>query len=117
MFDDIQDADFAPLFKLKRDIRAEESARAFASQYGMAYVDLACVSIPPCILKLIPREMALSEFVLPLFESAECLTVVIPDASAEELKDKLRFVVNRNIEFAVAPRSYLQEVVTWYYDR
>jgi len=87
----------------------EQITRAMAEQHGLNYVDLAEVKIPPSVANLIPESVARENNVLPLAAEDGQLTVVISDPLDIEVIDKLRFILNRRIEIALAPLDSIKE--------
>jgi type IV pilus assembly protein PilB len=56
---------------------AEEVWRALADHYGLTFVDLAGVVVPPAIVELLPESVARENVCLPLAETAGALTVAL----------------------------------------
>ncbi|HUT14087.1 MAG TPA: GspE/PulE family protein [Thermoguttaceae bacterium] len=93
----------------------EDVIRAMAEQHGRDYVNLAEVVIPPAIVELVPESVARENAVLPLTESDGELTVIVSDPLDFETIEKLRFILNRRIEIALAPRESILEAINRYY--
>lgn len=93
----------------------EEVSRAMAEQHGLNYVNLSEVVIPPSIVELVPESVARENAILPLAESDGELTVIVSDPLDFEVFEKLRFILNRQIEIALAPRDSILEAVNRYY--
>jgi len=53
--------------------------------------------------------------VLPIFESLDCLVVALADVSNLELIDSLRHDLHRDLEFRVADRQQLDELIQRFY--
>ena len=81
----------------------EDITRAMAEQHGMDYVNLSEVVIPPSVVELVPESVARENAVIPLSEGDGKLTVIISDPDDYETIEKLRFILNRPIETALAP--------------
>ncbi len=93
----------------------EDVTRAMAEQHGLDYVNLSEVMIPPSVVELVPESVARENAVIPLSESDGKLTVIISDPDDYETIDKLRFILNRPIETALAPRDAITEAINRYY--
>jgi len=93
----------------------EEITRAMAKQFGLDYVNLSEVVIPPSVVELVPESVARENAILPLAESDGELTVIVSDPLDLEVFEKLRFILNRQIEIALAPREHILEAVNRYY--
>jgi type IV pilus assembly protein PilB len=90
-------------------------AKAMARIHGLRYVKLAKEVIPPSIVELVPESVARENAILPLEENGDELTVIVSDPLDFEVIEKLRFILNRQIEIALAPRESILEAVNRYY--
>lgn len=93
----------------------EEVMRAVAQQHGLEYVSLKEVMIPPAVLELVPESVARENCILPLAQDDGELTVIISDPNDFETLEKLRFILNRRIEVALAPRESITEAINRHY--
>jgi len=93
----------------------EEVMRAMSEHHGLDYVDLSEVSIPAEIIELIPESVARENVILPLAEDEDTLTVIVSDPMDIETIEKLRFILNRRVETALAPRDLILENINRYY--
>ncbi len=93
----------------------EEVMRAVAEQHGCDYINLSEVMIPPSVVELVPESVARENAVLPLAESNDTLTVIVSNPDDYETIDKLRFILNRRIEVALAPRESILEAINRHY--
>ncbi|MEX0725991.1 MAG: ATPase, T2SS/T4P/T4SS family, partial [Planctomycetaceae bacterium] len=96
-------------------LTAEEVGQAQASQYGFEFVNLAEAEIPSSIIELVPESVARENIVIPLAMKDEALTVAISDPMAYDVLDKLRFILNREIKVAVAPKEAIQNAINRHY--
>ncbi|HVX12618.1 MAG TPA: ATPase, T2SS/T4P/T4SS family [Pirellulales bacterium] len=94
---------------------SEEVMRAVAQQYGYDYVDLNEVSIPPSVIELVPESVARENAILPMDERDGSLKVIISDPEDFETLDKLRFILNRRVEVALAPREVIVDAINRHY--
>jgi type IV pilus assembly protein PilB len=93
----------------------EDVTRAIAEEHTLPYVNLADVNIPPAVIELVPESVARENAVLPLAEGDGRLTVILSDPWDIDTVDKLRFILNRQIELALAPREAILEAINRYY--
>ncbi|MGE0608214.1 MAG: GspE/PulE family protein [Pirellulales bacterium] len=89
----------------------EEIMRAVAQEHGLQYIDMAEVVVPPSVVELVPESVARENAVLPMGESDGVLTVIISDPYDVDTLDKLRFILDRKIEIALAPREAILEAI------
>jgi type IV pilus assembly protein PilB len=94
---------------------SEEVMRAVAQQFGYDYVDLNEVSIPPSVIELVPESVARENAILPMDERDGSLKVIISDPEDFETLDKLRFILNRRVEVALAPRETIVDAINRHY--
>ena len=90
---------------------SEEVMRALAQEHGYDYVDLTEVVIPPSIVELVPESVARENAILPMDEEDGALRVIISDPMDFETLDKLRFILNRKVEIALAPRETIVDAI------
>ncbi len=90
--------------------------RALAEFHKLDYVDLTAVRIPDEIIQLVPESVARENNVIP-FESEDddVLKVLVSDPFDLETIEKLRFILNRKVETALAPREAISEAINRYY--
>jgi hypothetical protein len=55
--------------------------------------------------------------VIPYSEGVDSLLVVTANPSNDEVTEKLRFVLNRSITCAVAPKSYIRAAIDFHFPR
>ena len=83
----------------------EDVMRAVAQEHGRDYVDLTEVTIPEAVIELVPESVARENVILPLAEEEDALKVIVSDPYDIDTIEKLRFILNRRIEIALAPRE------------
>ena len=93
----------------------EDVMRAMAEQHSMDFFNLDDTPIPPHIVELVPESVARENKILPLSEEDDALRVLASDPLDLEAFDKLRFILNRKIEIALAPQSQILEAINKYY--
>jgi len=95
----------------------EDVMRAVAQEHGRDYVDLSEVTIPEAIIELVPESVARENVTLPLAEEEDALKVIVSDPYDIDTIEKLRFILNRRIEIALAPREKILEAINKYYSQ
>ncbi len=94
----------------------EQVMRAVAQQHNLEYINLAECPISPSVVELVPESVARENTILPLDEvNDDVLRVIVSDPYDLETFDKLRFILNRQIEIALAPREAILEAINRYY--
>ena len=93
----------------------EDVMRAQAEQHGLDFINLDDTPIPPHIVELLPESVARENKILPLAEEDDSLKVLASDPLDLETFDKLRFILNRKIEIALAPKARILEAINKYY--
>lgn len=94
---------------------ADEVARAQAKEHGLPYVDLNEVTIPPSIVELVPESVARENAVLPMAEEDGALKVIVSDPLDLDTFEKLRFILNRKVDIALAPRENILDAINRHY--
>ncbi|MCA9174749.1 MAG: type II/IV secretion system protein [Planctomycetales bacterium] len=94
---------------------AEDVMRAVAQSHGMEYVDFSEVKIPEKVIELVPESIARENTILPWKEEGEAIRVIISDPMDMETTEKLRFILNRTVHTALAPREAIIEAINRYY--
>ena len=85
----------------------EDVMRAVAEEHHLEYVDLDEIVIPPDVIELVPESVARENAILPMLETENGLKVIVSDPHDFDTLDKLRFILNRKIETALAPKGGL----------
>lgn len=96
-------------------VSASELSERQASQYGYDFVDLENLEIPRTVIELVPESVARENVVLPLSVEDDVIRVAISNAMDYEVLDKLRFVLNRDIQLAVASKESIQNAINRHY--
>jgi type IV pilus assembly protein PilB len=93
----------------------EDIMKAKAEQHGMPFIELREIEIPPSVIELVPESLARENVVMPLAQESGTIRVIMHDPMDFETIDKLRFVLNREIEVALAPKEAIVEAINRYY--
>ncbi len=94
---------------------AEQIMQAKAEQFGMDFINLHEVEIPSAVVELVPESLARENQVMPLAQEGGSIKVIMHNPMDFETIDKLRFVLNREIEVALAPKEAIVEAINKYY--
>jgi type IV pilus assembly protein PilB len=94
---------------------ADDIMKAKAEQHGLPFIELREVEIPPSVIELVPESLARENIVMPLGQGNGTIRVIMHDPLGFETIEKLRFVLNREIEVALAPKEAIVEAINKYY--
>ncbi|HZZ70896.1 MAG TPA: ATPase, T2SS/T4P/T4SS family, partial [Pirellulales bacterium] len=95
----------------------EEVIRAMAQEHGMDFINLNEVNIPASVIELLPESVARENAVLPLAQEDGSLKVIFSDPLDFDTREKLRFILNRNVEVVLAPRENILGAINRYYGK
>lgn len=93
----------------------EDVAGAMAKFHKIPYVDLRQTRIPESVIELVPESVARENTVIPYKDEDGALTILIADPFDLETVEKLRFILNRKIETALAPKEAINGAINYYY--
>ncbi len=93
----------------------EEVTMALAEFYRFEYVDLTAVRIPDPVIQLVPESVARENKIIPYAEEDDTIKVLVSDPFDIETIEKLRFILNRKVDTALAPQELIQEAINRYY--
>jgi hypothetical protein len=88
--------------------------QARAEALDLRALDLRERTIPPEILELIPESVARENVVIPVAVEGKLLIVAVSDPE-QSLLQKLCFILNRHIQFALASREQIIEAINRHY--
>lgn len=89
--------------------------KAMAKFHKLVFVDLAEVKIADEVIQLVPESVARENRIIPYKDEDGALHVLVNDPFDLETIEKLRFILNRKIETALAPRESILEAINRYY--
>ena len=94
-------------------INEDTLAKAIAKQFGLKYVDIERVPIPPDATKIIPEDLIKRHNILPLSVANGRLKLIISDPMDLDMMDSVRLRLNKELECYVASpkkiRAYIEE--------
>jgi type IV pilus assembly protein PilB len=89
--------------------------KALAKAYRLKFIDLAGIEVPQEVVALLPESVARENTIFPVAESGSSLRVATCDPSDLDTQEKLRFILNRDVELALAPREQIVEAINRHY--
>jgi len=93
----------------------DEVMRAVAQEHDLDFVNLDEVMIPPSVVELVPESVARENAILPMAEVGDALKVIISDPLDFDVLEKLRFILDRKVDIALAPREKIIEAINRHY--
>ena len=88
---------------------------ALGKVFRLKVVDLAAMAVPQDVVELLPESVARENTIFPLAEEGNRLRLVTSDPTDMDLQEKLRFILNRDIEMSLAPRGQIVEAINRHY--
>lgn len=96
-------------------VDASAVAAAKAQAFGFGFADLDNIEIPNSLIDLVPESVARENTCIPVEFKGERLIVAVTDAMNIEVMDKLRFILNRDVELTTASRESIQSAINRHY--
>ena len=93
----------------------EKVMKALAKAYRLKFVNLATSEVSEDVIGLLPESVARENTIFPLAESGGTLRIATSDPTDVDAQEKLRFILNREIEMAIAPREQIVEAINRHY--
>jgi len=88
---------------------------ALGKAYRLKVVDLVGMTVPQDVIELLPESVARENSIFPLAEMGSALRLATSDPTDMELQEKLRFILNRDVEMSLAPRQQIVEAINRHY--
>ena len=88
---------------------------ALAQEHGLDFVNLKEVAIPPSIIELGSRIRGARKCYPADVGENGSLKVIVSDPLDYDTREKLRFILNRNVDIALAPREAILEAINRHY--
>jgi type IV pilus assembly protein PilB len=89
--------------------------RALAKAHRMKFVDLTALTVPAEVVALLPESVARENTIFALAENSGTLRIATSDPTDIDTQEKLRFILNREVEMALAPRDQIVEAINRHY--
>jgi type IV pilus assembly protein PilB len=93
----------------------EKVMAALGKAYRLTVMDLTGMAVPQDIVELLPESVARENTIFPLSEMGSVLRLATSDPTDMELQEKLRFILNRDVEMSLAPRQQIVEAINRHY--
>jgi type IV pilus assembly protein PilB len=93
----------------------DQVMQAIAEFNGLQFVELAEMTVPASVVEQVPESVARENVIMPLSLENGQMKVVISDPTDFETVEKLRFVLNRDIQPVLAPREQIIEAINRHY--
>ena len=94
---------------------AAKVMKVLAKAHRLKFVNLTEISVPEEIVQLLPESVARENTIFPLSESGGTLRIATCDPTDMDAQEKLRFILNREIEMALAVREQIVESINRHY--
>ena len=89
--------------------------KALAKANRMTFVDLEGLTVPDEVIDLVPESVARENTILPIREEGSMLRVATSNPTDIDTQDKLRFILNRDVEMSLAMRDQIVESINRHY--
>ena len=93
----------------------QEVMSSVAEFHNMQFVDLTDLSIPPSVVELVPESVARENHVIPLSHENNALQIVVSDPNDLDTLEKLRFILNKDIQPVLSSREQIIEAINRHY--
>ena len=93
----------------------EKVMAALGKAYRLTVMDLTGMTVSQDIIELLPESVARENTIFPLSEMGSVLRLATSDPTDMELQEKLRFILNRDVEMSLAPRQQIVEAINRHY--
>ena len=94
---------------------ADKVMQALAKAFRLKVVDLTGMIVPQEVIELLPESVARENTIFPLEEVGSALRLATSDPTDIDTQEKLRFILNRDVEMALAPRQQIIEAINRHY--
>jgi type IV pilus assembly protein PilB len=94
---------------------AQEVMSAIAEFHNMQYVDLKGITIPTSVVEMVPESVARENQVIPLSHENNALQIVMSDPNDQDTLDKLRFILNKEIQSVLSNREDIIAAINSHY--
>ena len=88
---------------------------AKAKAYGFRFAELDGMEIAHSVIELVPESVARENVVIPVEFDNDRLSVAVVDPMNFEVVEKLRFILNRDVEMLMAPKDQILSAINRHY--
>ncbi|MCA8994563.1 MAG: type II/IV secretion system protein [Planctomycetaceae bacterium] len=96
-------------------VQQDRLGKAKAAAYGFKFAALDDFEIPHSAIECVPESVARENKCVPINFDGEKLTVAVTDPMNFELVEKLRFILNREIDLQMAPEDAILAAINRHY--
>ena len=96
-------------------ISGADLGRAQAAQFNYDFIDLEGMQIPNSVIEKVPESMARENIVIHVDVKGETVVVAMHNPNNIEVLDKLRFMLNTDIEVVMAQMEAIQGAINRHY--
>jgi type IV pilus assembly protein PilB len=89
--------------------------KALARAHRLKFVSLQDLAVPEEVVDLLPESVARENTIFPIGEAGGTLRIATCDPTDMDAQEKLRFILNREIEMALAVREQIVEAINRHY--
>jgi len=93
----------------------EQIAESISKREHIELIHLAQMEVSPAVVEAIPQALAKRHNIVPVDRHAGAVVIACAEPLDFETTDNLRFVLNSDVEFVIAPKDELTEAINRYY--
>ena len=93
----------------------QEVMSAVAEHHNMQFVDLKGLTIPTSVVELVPESVARENHIIPLSHENNALQIVMSDPNDLDTIEKLRFILNKDIQPVLSDREDIIAAINAHY--
>jgi type IV pilus assembly protein PilB len=93
----------------------EKVMKALAKAHRLKFVNLEGLVVPEEVVALVPESVARENTIFAVAETTSALRIATSDPTDIETQEKLRFILNREIEMVLAAREQIVEAINRHY--
>lgn len=95
--------------------KSDSVMRALAQAHKLPYVDVGGMDVPQEVVDRLPESVARENTIFPIDQQGDTLSIVTSDPTDLDIQEKLRFILNANVDLAVSPRDQISEAINRHY--
>jgi len=92
-----------------------EVMSAIAEHHNMQFVDLKGLTIPTSVVEMVPESVARENHIIPLSHENNALQIVMSDPNDLDTIEKLRFILNKDIQPVLCDREDIIAAINTHY--
>src|SRR5438874_5080196 len=94
---------------------AQEVMSSIAEFHNMQFVDLKGITIPSSVVEMVPESVARENHIIPLSHENNALQIVMSDPNDLDTIEKLRFILNKDIQPVLSDREDIVAAINAHY--